>query len=379
MGPAVDHWDLVSSAILEDLSVATESPSKDYVQRASEVTIHIGLLALLATACLLILLPFVPLVAWGIIIAIAVYPGYRKFQRLLGGNGTLAAVLGTLLFLAALLIPVAMLAGTTIDGVQLLSAHVKDGSISIPPPPPSVATWPLIGPSLSRTWNMASTNLSGLLQGFGPQIKDLATGLLAATAGIGAAILQFILSLVLAGVLLANTSACIEVSHSLANRLFGDRGPEFEDLAGSTIRSVTNGILGVAVIQTVLAGLGFLIGGLPGAGLWTLIFLFGAVLQVGVVVLIPAVIYMFVIAGTTKAVLFLIWCAFVGLIDNFLKPLLLGRGAAVPTAVIFLGAIGGFLVMGIIGLFVGAIVLSVGYKLFLAWLEGPVAAKEGIV
>jgi predicted PurR-regulated permease PerM len=279
--------------------VATESSSKDYVQRASEVAIHIGLLALLSTACLLILLPFVPLVAWGIIIAIAVYPGYRKFQSLLGGNGTLAAVLGTLLFLAAMLVPVYLLAGTTIDGVQALTAHFKEGSISIPPPPPSVATWPLIGPPLSRTWTMASTNLSGLVEGFGPQIKDVVTGLLAATAGIGAAILQFILSLVLAGVLLANTSACIEVSHSLANRLFGDRGPEFEDLAGSTIRSVTNGILGVALIQTVLAGLGFLIGGLPGAGLWTLIFLFGAVLQVGVVVLIPAVIYMFVIASTT--------------------------------------------------------------------------------
>ena len=106
-----------------------------------------------------------------------------------------------------------------------------------------------------------------------------------------------------------------------------------------------------------------------------MIFLFAAVLQVGLIVLIPAVIYMFAIAGTTKAVLFLVWCAFVGLIDNVLKPMLLGRGAAVPTAVVFLGAIGGFLAMGIIGLFVGAIILSVGYKLFLAWLEGRRVAQ----
>ncbi len=358
--------------------MATEATSKNYIQRAVEVSIHIGLLTLLTIACLWILRPFILLVAWGIIIAIAVYPAYRKLQSLLGGRGTLAAVLGTLLFLAVLIVPVALLTETTIEGAQDLTAHLKDGSLAIPPPPAGVGTWPLIGAPLSRSWNMASTNLTGLLQSFAPQIKAFLPALLAASAGIGLTVLQFVLSLLLAGVLLANTSSCITVSHSLANRLFGDQGPEYEQLAGSTIRSVTNGILGVAVIQSILAGLGFLVAGLPGAGLWTLIFLFAAVLQVGVVVLIPAVIYMFAIAGTTKAVLFLVWCAFVGLIDNVLKPILLGRGAAVPTAVVFLGAIGGFVAMGIVGLFLGAIVLSVGYKLFLAWLEGPVAAQQGI-
>ena len=355
--------------------MATEATSKNYIHRALEVSIHIGLLALLTIACLWILRPFIPLVAWGIIIAIAVYPAYRKLQRLLGGRGTLAAVLGTLLFLAVLIVPVALLTETMIEGVQNLTAHLKDGSLAIPPPPDSVATWPLIGASLSRTWNMASTNLTGLLQSFAPQIKALVPALLAASTGIGLTVLQFVLSLLLAGVLLAKSSSCIEVSRSLANRLFDDQGPEFEQLAGSTIRSVTNGILGVAVIQSVLAGLGFLVAGLPGAGLWTLIFLFAAVLQVGPLVLVPAVVYMFAIAGTTKAVLFLVWCAFVGLIDNVLKPMLLGRGVSVPTAIVFLGAIGGFVAMGIIGLFVGAIILSVGYKLFLAWLEGRRVAQ----
>jgi predicted PurR-regulated permease PerM len=189
-------------------------------------------------------------------------------------------------------------------------------------------------------------------------------------------VLQFILSILVAGVLLAKAPECSAISRSLSNRLFGAQGPEFEDLAGSTIRSVTNGILGVAVIQSVLATLGFMVGGLPGAGLWSLIFLFSAVLQVGGIVLIPAVIYMFAIASTTKAVLFMLWCIFVGVIDNVLKPLLLGRGVAVPIVVVFLGAIGGFLAIGTIGLFVGAIVLSVGHKLLLAWLAGPVAAKQ---
>ena len=166
-----------------------------------------------------------------------------------------------------------------------------------------------------------------------------------------------------------------EVTRSLANRLFDDKGPEFQDLVGSTIRSVTFGILGVAVIQSLFAALGFVVVGLPGAGLWSVIFLLAAVLQMGGLVLVPPVIYVFATASTTKAVIFLIWCIVVGLMDNVLKPLLLGRGAQVPIAVVFLGAIGGFVAMGIIGLFVGAVVLSVGYKLFLAWLAGG-SAKD---
>src|SRR5262249_32222886 len=152
-----------------------------------------------------------------------------------------------------------------------------------------------------------------------------------------------------------------EFTRSLAIRLFGEKkGPEYQQLVGATIRSVTTGILGVALIQSALAALGFLVGRLPAAGLWATIFLIAAVLQIGALVLVPAVIYMFTIASTTKAVIFAIWCLIVAAMDNVLKPLLLGRGVAVPMIVIFLGAIGGFLALGIIGLFVGAIVLSVG-------------------
>ena len=165
------------------------------------------------------------------------------------------------------------------------------------------------------------------------------------------------------------SSSGVTISRSLANRLFDDQGPEYEALAASTIRSVTNGILGVAVIQTVLAGLGFLVVRLPAAGLWALMFLIAAVLQVGSLALVPAVIYVFATMSTAKAVAFLIWCIVVALMDNVLKPLLLGRGVPVPIVVVFLGAIGGFLAIGIMGLFVGPIVLSVGYKLFLAWLD----------
>ena len=357
------------------MTTEQQPAQSDYRRRAVEVTIHVGLVILLTTACLMILRPFLPLVAWGIIIAIAVNPAYQKLRSLLGGRSKLAAVLFTLLFFGILIIPVVMLTETVIQGIQTLIAHTKEGTLGIPPPPPSVKTWPIIGGPLDSTWTRASTNLTGLLKSLLPQLRAFVPELLHASAGIGLTVLQFVLSILLAGVLLAKSSNSSEVSHSLARRLFGERGPEFEKLAGSTIRSITNGILGVAAIQAVLAGIGFIVVGLPGAGLWTLLFLFATVLQVGGLVLIPAIIYVFAVTTTTKAVLFLLWCVFVTALEHVLKPLLLGRGVAVPIVVIFLGAIGGFLAIGIIGLFVGAIVLCVGYKLFLAWLEGPVAAR----
>jgi predicted PurR-regulated permease PerM len=280
--------------------------------------------------------------------------------------------------LSILMVPTALLAGTLVDGIQSMAARVKQGTLIIPPPPPKVATWPIIGTPVNRLWSLASTDLSDLLRSFAPQIRTAVSGLLSASAGIAFTVLQFVLSILVSGLLLAKAEDATKVTRSIASRLFGDNGPEFHKLIAATIRSVTVGILGVAFIQTVFAGIGFVVAGLPSAGLWAMVFLFAAVLQLGVLVLIPAVIYAFTITTTTKAVVFMIWCIFVALMDNVLKPILLGRGVEVPIAVVFLGAIGGFIAMGIIGLFVGAIVLSVGYKLFLAWLEKPAAASAKV-
>lgn len=341
---------------------------EDYVNRALETSIHIGLVILLAAACFFILRPFLPLIVWGIIVAIAVYPRYLQLQLVLGGRGVLAAVLITLLLLALLNVPVVLLARTLIEGIQTLAAHLKDGTPIIQPPPAGVETWPFVGVPLKNAWSLASTNITAALKSFAPQIKAIVPGLLSASAGIGFTVLQFSLSIIVAGALLANSRGAAGAANSLANRIFGDKGPEFEQLVGSTVRSVTIGIIGVAVIQSVLAALGFLVAGLPGAGLWAAVFLVAALLQVGTLVLIPAVIYVFATSSVTKAVIFMVWCLIVALVDNVVKPLLLGRGVAVPIVVVFLGAIGGFVAMGLIGLFVGAIVLSVGYKLFIAWL-----------
>lgn len=348
---------------------------KVQVNQALEISIQVGLAALLVIGCLLILRPFIPLIMWGIVIAIASYPTFLKLQKLLKDRGALAAVLWTLLLLAVLILPLVLLAQSLVQGVQPLAAQLRNGTLMIPPPPARIEHWPIVGAPLAHAWTMASTNFTGSVMKFAPQIKAALPGILSASAGIGFTLLQFFLSILLSGVLLANAQAAHEVTRSLAKRLFGDHGPEFQQLVGSTIHSVTFGILGVALIQSALAAIGFLVVGLPGASVWAAVFLFGAVLQLGGLVLIPAVIYAFAIATTTKAVIFLVWCIFVGVIDNVLKPLLLGRGAAVPTVVVFLGAIGGFVAMGIIGLFVGAIVLSVGYKLFLAWIEGTAATQ----
>jgi predicted PurR-regulated permease PerM len=360
----------VSCCSQEDSPVVLEARvhDNDLASRALEVSINIGLLILLTATCLLILRPFLTLIVWGVIIAVAAYPGYQKLKHVLDERGGLAAILCTIFLLALLIVPVGLLTSTLIEGIKSAAAHLQEGTFTIPPPPAKVETWPIIGAPLQSLWKQASVNLNTVLKMFAPQIKTIIPELLAASAGIGLTVLQFAFSILIAGGLLAYVQGGAEVSRSLANRLFGDKGPEYEELAASTIRSVTTGVLGVAVIQSIFAGIGFLAVGLPGAGLWALGFLIAAVLQVGAITLIPAVIYVFMIASSTKAVIFLIWCIIVALMDNLLKPLLLGRGAAVPIAVIFLGVIGGFMTMGIIGLFVGAVILSVGYKLFVAWL-----------
>lgn len=353
------------------------APDKAYLNRALEISIHIGLFVLLAVACILILSPFIGVVVWGLIISIACYPRYCKLQSLLGGRGGLAAIFFTVFLLTVFIIPIALLAKTMVDGFQALAVHLHDGTLTIPPPPPNIANWPIIGKPLSDIWNLGSNNFSAALQSLAPQLKEVANRLLPAAAGVGFGALEFFASIMVAGFLLANASPCARVSRNLAIRLLGNKGPEFEALAAATVRSVTTGILGVALIQSLAAGLGFLMVRLPAAGLWALVFLVAAVLQVGALVLVPVVIYVFATAGTAKAVVFMVWCIVVGLMDNFLKPLLLGRGVPVPIVVVFLGVIGGFVAIGITGLFVGPIVLSVGYKLFLAWLDQNVDPASG--
>lgn len=343
---------------------------KEVVATALETTIRVGILLLLVAWCFSIVRPFFIPIAWGVIIAVSAYPGYLKLRHLLGGRGGLAATTLAVLGLVLLMVPAVMLSGTLVDTAQGLAKGLEDGTLAVPPPPPSVRDWPLVGERLSALWSQASVNLAATLAKIAPQLKAVGGWLLSTAAGAGFGLLQFVVAIIIAGVFLANAEASGAFARALAARLAGERGADFAALAEATIRSVTRGILGVALIQSTLAGIGFMVMGIPGAGLWALLCLLLSTVQVGIFpITLPILVYVLATADTVPAVLFVIWSLFVGTLDNVLKPILLGRGVGVPMAVIFVGAIGGFITSGIIGLFVGAVVLVLGYKLFLAWLN----------
>jgi predicted PurR-regulated permease PerM len=351
-----------------------------FVRRAVEAAIRVGLLALLVVWCFQIVRPFIIPFVWSIIIAVAVFPPYEKLRHALGNRRVTAAVMLTVFMLVVLIWPAALLATTTADGVNALARRFADGTIVIPPPFEGVDKWPVVGEPIASFWLLASENLANALDQLRPQIVSISRWLVSAAADIGLGLLQFGAAIIIAGVLLAHAQGGGSTVRVIAARLGGENGQAYADIGQATVRSVARGILGVALIQSLLAGLGFLAVGIPGAGLLALICLLLAVVQIGPgLVLVGAVVWAFSQETAPVAIAFLIWCAFVGLLDNVLRPLLLGRGVRVPMVVIFVGAIGGLLASGIIGLFVGAVVLAVGYTVLIAWLnQGPPVPAESI-
>jgi len=334
-----------------------------------ELVVRLGVLLILVGWCFMIMAPFVGPVAWGIIIAVAAAGAFSRLERFVGGRSGLAATIFVLIALVLLIVPAVILSETLVSGAQQLAEQLSAGTINVPPPPDGVAHWPFIGDVIYPIWLLASENLEAALNKVQPQLKQLGLAMLSAAGSAGIGILQFLLSIIIAAVLLANADSGHRFAHSLAEKLAGERGNELTTLARATVSSVATGIVGVAVLQSLLAGLGFVAVGLPGAGLWALMVLLFAIVQLPVpIVMIPIIIYVFASASTPVAVVFTIWALFVSVIDNFLKPILFGRGAKVPTLVIFIGAIGGMLTSGIIGLFIGSVILAVGYAVFRAWL-----------
>jgi predicted PurR-regulated permease PerM len=358
----------------------TSLPAEDKIfqRRAIEASIRIGLIVLLVLWCFNIVKPFVLVILWGAIIAVAIYPLFMKFQSFLGNRQNLAATLMTLIALAMLITPAIMLSGSAIESSQELAEQIEAGTLTIPPPSDKVKEWPLVGQKVYDAWNLASINLGAAINKFSAQLSELGKVALSAAAGAGATILQFVVSIIIAGILLVYAASGTRAVERLFARLIGkDDGSKFANMAGATIRSVAQGVLGVALIQAVLAGIGFLVMGIPYAGLLTLLVLLWAIIQLPtLIILIPIIIFAFSIASTVPAVIFMIWCLLVGLSDNILKPLLLGRGLDIPMPIILLGAIGGMIMSGLIGLFVGAVVLSVGYTLYTAWLDNGLETVE---
>ena len=347
-----------------------------FFHRSLETTIRIGLLLIITVWCLKIVGPFIEPIIWGIIIAIAAHPLYNRLREALGNRHKTAATLFTFAFLIIMIVPTVLLTDTLIGGIKMLVDKIKDGSLSIPPPPESLGSIMLIGEPLAKFWLLASENIHSALQQLGPVLKVIGSWLLSAATGAGIAILRFVVAIIIAGILLANSSGGNRIARAITNRLANEKGADFADLAEATVRSVANGILGVALIQSLLAGISFMVVGLPAAGLWALLCLILSIAQIGTApILIPVVIYLFYNADTFTAVAFLIWSIPLSLIDNILKPILLGRGVKTPMAIIFTGAIGGLLHSVVIGLFIGAVTLALGYELFLLWLNAESSSK----
>ena len=353
----------------------TPEEERIFQKRALQAAIRLSLLGLLVYLCFRIVEPFITTVVWGIIIAIATLTPYKRIERLVGGRPKLAGGLMIVLGLLLLILPTIALGANLVQTASELSDDFEGKTIAVPPPPTSVEGWPIIGERLYELWTGASQNLESALERFTPQLKELGVWLVSSMGHLGVGLFMFIVAIVIAGVLLPNAERATALAQRVATMVTGARGAELVALSAASVRSVTRGILGVALIQSILAGLGMLVAGVPAAGLWTLLVLLVAVVQLPtLLILVPVAIYVFSVDSTAVAVLFAIWSVVIGLSDNFLKPLLMGRGTDVPTLVIFLGAIGGFVFEGIIGLFVGAVALSVGYTVFTSWLEG--AEKE---
>jgi predicted PurR-regulated permease PerM len=316
------------------------------------------------------------LVLWGIIIAVAIYPLHKVLAQKLGGREKISASLITILGLAILIIPSAMFIDSTVETLGRLGENLRDGTFQIQEPPQKVAEWTLLGKPIYETWKLASTNLEELIIKYKTQIKDMAPAVFQFASGILGSLIMIFFSIIIAGVLLPLSEPANKAAKSIFKTLIGHQGKNFVELAATIIRSVVQGILGIAAIQSLMTAIGMYIMGIPGAGLWALIVLFLAIMQLPpILILGPVAIYSFTIADTTPAIIFTIYSIIVSMSDAVLKPIFLGRGVDVPMLAVLLGAIGGMIMSGIIGLFVGAVILAITYKVFEALLVKDVLDK----
>ncbi len=336
----------------------------------AEAVIRIGLMLVLVYWCFTIAEPFLVPIVWGMIIAVAVHPGFALLRRQLGERGGLAAWIVTLMLLVLLIVPLSALTRALIENGAEMARALSSGGVIIPEPPPAVANWPVIGKPIDQFWRLALVNIGTALAQIAPVLRGVGEWLLAFVAGAGFGLVGFLVAIIIAGILLAHDTAGGQVADLVATRLVGDRGRDLVDLAERTVRSVARGIIGTALIQTTLVAMGLFMVGIPGAAFLTLICFLLCVVQIGpTLVLVGAGIWAFTEAGTATFVLFVGWSVIAGFSDNFLRPYLMSRGGDVPLAVILIGAIGGLLAHGLIGLFVGPIVFALGFRLFQAWLH----------
>jgi predicted PurR-regulated permease PerM len=348
----------------------------DLEQRLSrnlmDLFIRFGFIVAMTVLCYQIFSPFVALMTWALILAVTLYPLHQKLARRMGGKQGLAATLLVLGGIVLIGLPTSVLMLELGDSVHNLIDSVRDNTLQIPAPSPGVAEWPIVGKKVHGLWSQAHSDLPAVIQSLQPKLGDLAKQALGIVASIGVAILLFLASFIIAGIIMAFGESGARSMTSIFDRIVGTgRGEEFAKLSTATIRSVALGVLGVAFIQAIVVGLVMLIAGVPFAGLLALMVLVLGIAQVpALVVILPVVIYIWVSGdySSGKAITYTVLLAVSGTLDNVLKPLLLGRGVDAPMVVILLGALGGLASHGILGMFIGATLLALGYQIFMAWV-----------
>ncbi len=347
-----------------------------------DVLIRAGLVATLVVFCFEIFHPFFDLVVWALILAVTIYPLQVRMRGRLGLSEGHIATLIIVFSIAIILVPAYLLGVAVFESVDRAIDIVKDGNLRIPQPSDSVSAWPLVGQQLYGFWQQAATDLSGLLMKVAPQLKGFSVALLGKLAGLGTGLLVFVFALIIAGIIMAHGELGTRSAQRIASRIVGpDRGVRIVELCTATIRAVAQGVVGIAFIQMLLIGVAFIVKDIPGAGLLALAVLLLGIMQLpATLVTIPVIVYVFATEGASVAtIVFSVYVFVAGLADNVLKPLLLGRGVDVPMPVVLIGALGGMISGGIIGLFIGPVMLAVGYRLFWLWVDEPATPVETVV
>lgn len=338
-----------------------------------DVLIRAGLVLALALLCYRVFAPFLTLIAWSLILAVTLYPMHQALARRIGGRQGLAATLVALAGIVLILVPTALLMSSFGDTVRGLVHSVQENTLQVPPPRESVAQWPVVGERVFALWTQAHDDMPALVQSMQPKIGELARTALGAVAGIGGALLMFLAAIIVAGIVMAFGQSGTRGVDAIFVRIAGPaRGTELAALCTATIRAVAQGVIGVAFIQAILVGLCLLVAGVPWAGVLAAIVLVLGIAQVpAVIVTLPAIAWLWTASdhGTGAATAYSVLLFVAGMADNVLKPLMLGRGVDAPMPVILIGALGGLATAGILGMFVGATLLALGYQIFMGWVD----------
>lgn len=347
-----------------------------------DLLVRFGMVGVLGMLCYKVFSPFLTLMVWALILAVAMYPLQQWLARRFGGRQGLSSSILVLVVVLVIVTPTALLLNSLGDSVRNFVQDVHNNTLEIPAPKESVKAWPLVGPRVYELWSQSHADLPGLVHSLQPKIGDLTKNALAMVASIGVGLLLFLASLVIAGIIMAYGESGARSSRAIFDRLGGpERGAKMTLLTTATLRTVAQGVLGVAFIQAIAIGLILLVARVPLAGLLSVIALVFALAQVPtLLVTLPAIAYLWMGGhhGTAAAILYSILLLVAGVIDNVLKPLLLGRGVDAPMPVVLLGALGGMASDGILGMFVGAAVLVLGYQIFMDWVATQPAAEPPV-